>query len=194
MMPSVGFMVGVVGLGSHNPSFKSHSDVELIPGGVDSACCPSEVGKMSSSMLVHCIGVGTCPGLCPTAKETAEAALILCTECGPNGWMDNWKGDVKHGTLWNLMWFRRKNIDFVDRELKSLQQHKLLQKRFHKLQKKNMNGFHHRGISWYARVYKMVTYQTWVLIHHPDSGGCRHHWKRFPGKQEHFPAAHFGIQ
>ena len=71
MMPGVGFMVGVVGLGSDNPEFKSHSAVELIPGGVDSACYPSEVGKMSSSMLVNCIGVATCPGLCPTVKETA---------------------------------------------------------------------------------------------------------------------------
>ena len=71
MMPGVGFMVGVVGLGSENPEFKSHSVVKLIPGGVDSACCPSEVGKMSSSMLVYCIGVWTRPGLCPTAKETA---------------------------------------------------------------------------------------------------------------------------
>ena len=103
MMPSVGFMVGVVGLGSENPEFKSHSAVELIPGGVDSACYPSEVGRISSSMLVNCIGVATRPGLCPTAKETASAAPMLCTECGPNGWMDNLKGDVKHGTLWNLM-------------------------------------------------------------------------------------------
>ena len=29
-----------------------------------------------------------------------------------------------------------KNIDFVDRELKCFQQHKLFQKRFHKLQEK----------------------------------------------------------
>ena len=103
MMPCVGFMVGVVGLGSENPEFKSHSVVELIPGGVDSACSHSEVGKMSSSMLVYLIGVGTRPGLCPTAKETAEAAPMLCTECSPNAWMDNLQGDVKYGTLWNLM-------------------------------------------------------------------------------------------
>ena len=75
MMPGVGFMVGVVGLGSDNPELKSHSAVELIPGGVDSACYPCEVGKMSSSMLVDCIGVATCPGLCPTAKETASVPL-----------------------------------------------------------------------------------------------------------------------
>ena len=85
MMPSVGFMVGLVGLGSDNPEFKSDSAVELIPGGVDSACSHSEVGKMSSSMLVHCIGVATHPRLCPTAKETASAAPRLCTECSPNG-------------------------------------------------------------------------------------------------------------
>ena len=50
-------MVRVVGLGSQDPEFKSHSAVELIPGGVDSACHPSEVGKMSASLLVrgHCI-------------------------------------------------------------------------------------------------------------------------------------------
>ena len=56
-----------------------------------------------TTMLVHCIGVGTRPELCPRAKETASAAPMLCTECSPNGWMDNLKGDVKHGTLWNLM-------------------------------------------------------------------------------------------
>ena len=54
-----------------DPEFKSHSAVELIPGGVDSACHPSEVGKMSASLLVSCVGVVTCPGLCPIAQETA---------------------------------------------------------------------------------------------------------------------------
>ena len=44
-------MVGVVDLGSEGLEFKSHSVVELIPGGVNSACHPSEVGKMSVSML-----------------------------------------------------------------------------------------------------------------------------------------------
>ena len=53
------------------PEFKSHSAVELIPGGVDSACHPSEVGKMSASMLVSCVGVATRPGLCSIVKETA---------------------------------------------------------------------------------------------------------------------------
>ena len=70
-MPGVGLMVRVVGFGSQGPEFKSCSAVELIPGGVNSACHPSEVGKMSASMLVYCVGVATCPGLCPIAKETA---------------------------------------------------------------------------------------------------------------------------
>ena len=70
-MPGVGLMVRVVGLGSLDPEFKSHSAAELIPGGVDSACHPSEVGKMSASLLVSCVGVATCLGLCPIAKETA---------------------------------------------------------------------------------------------------------------------------
>ena len=63
--------VGVVGLGSQDPEFKSPLAVELIPGGVDNACHPSEVGKMSTSLLVSCVGVETCPGLFPIAKETA---------------------------------------------------------------------------------------------------------------------------
>ena len=77
-------MVWVVGFGSKGPEFKSCSAVELIPGGVHSACNPSEVGKMSASTLVSCVRVATRPGLCPIAKETAEAAPTLCTEYGPN--------------------------------------------------------------------------------------------------------------
>ena len=69
--PGVGLIVRVVGLGSLGPEFKSRSAVELIPGGVDSACHPSEVGKMSASLLEYCVGVATRPGLCPIAKETA---------------------------------------------------------------------------------------------------------------------------
>ena len=80
-------MVRVVGFGSLGPEFKSHSAVELIPGMVNLACHPSEVGIMSASLLVSCVGVATCPGVCPTAKETAEAASTLCIETGPNGWM-----------------------------------------------------------------------------------------------------------
>ena len=41
---------------------------------------------MSASLLVSCDGVATRPGLCPIAKETAEAAPMLCTEYGL--WMD----------------------------------------------------------------------------------------------------------
>ena len=43
---------------------------------------------MSASLLVSCVGVATRPGLCLIAKETASAAPTLCTESGPNGWMD----------------------------------------------------------------------------------------------------------
>ena len=70
-MPGVGLMVRVVGLGSKDPEVKSHLAVELIPCGVDSACHPSEVGKMCASLLVSCVGVATRPGLYPLAKETA---------------------------------------------------------------------------------------------------------------------------
>ena len=70
-MPGVGLMVRVVGLGSESPEFKSRSAVELIPGGVNSTCHLSEVGKMSASMLISCVGVATRPGLYPIAKETA---------------------------------------------------------------------------------------------------------------------------
>ena len=61
----------LVSLGSLDPEFKSHSAVELIPGGVDSACHPSEVGKISASLLVSCVGVATHPGLDQITKETA---------------------------------------------------------------------------------------------------------------------------
>ena len=70
-MPGVGLIVMVVGLGSKDPEFKSHSSVELTHGGVDSACHPSEVGKVGTSLLVSCVGVATHPGLCPIGKETA---------------------------------------------------------------------------------------------------------------------------
>ena len=71
LMPGVGIMVRVVGFESKDPEFKSHSAVEVIPGGVDSACHPSEVGKMSASLLVSCVGLATRSGLCAIAKETA---------------------------------------------------------------------------------------------------------------------------
>ena len=72
-------MVRVVGLGSYDPEFKSHLAVDLIPGGVEPACHPAEVGKMSVSLLVSCVGVATHPGLFPIAKETTWAAPTLCT-------------------------------------------------------------------------------------------------------------------
>ena len=61
----------MVGLGSKDPEFKSPFAVELILDGVDSTHHPSEVGKMSASLLVSCVGVATSPGLYPIAKETA---------------------------------------------------------------------------------------------------------------------------
>ena len=70
-MPGVGLMVRAVGFGSEDPEFKSRSAVEFILCGGNSACHPSEVGKMSASMLVYCVGVATHPGLCPLAKATA---------------------------------------------------------------------------------------------------------------------------
>ena len=41
---------------------------------------------MSASLLVSCVGVTTCPRLCPITKETALAAPTFCTDYGPNGW------------------------------------------------------------------------------------------------------------
>ena len=45
----------------------------------------------------HIIITVTRPGLCPIAKETAEAAPTLCTEYGPDGWMD---------ALWKILGLR----------------------------------------------------------------------------------------
>ena len=42
----------VADLGSSGPEFKLLLVVELTPGGVDSACHPSEVGEMSTGVLV----------------------------------------------------------------------------------------------------------------------------------------------
>ena len=70
-MPGVGLMVRVACFRPYGPEFKSRSAVELIPGGVNSACHPSEVGKVSASLLVYYVGVATSPGLRPIAKETA---------------------------------------------------------------------------------------------------------------------------
>ena len=112
-MPGIGLIVRVVDLGSQSPNFKSYSAVELrlscqiplmkhrdvrsavglIPGGVHLACQTSDVSRMSASMRVYCVGVATRPGLCSIAKETTEAAPTLCTEYGPNGWIDGISGD-----------------------------------------------------------------------------------------------------
>ena len=48
-MPGVGLMVRVVGLGSEDPEFKSHSAVEIIPGGVD--CLSSFRGLRNECQL-----------------------------------------------------------------------------------------------------------------------------------------------
>ena len=102
IMPGIGLMVRVVGLRSQSPEFKSHLAVELVPGGVDSACHPFEVGKMSVSLLVYCVGVLTCPGLCPIAKETVLAALTLCIEYGPDGW---------RGHMGCTRWMQRQKVE-----------------------------------------------------------------------------------
>ena len=67
-------MAGVVGLGSEGPEFKSHLAVELIPGNVDSACHPSEVGKMS-------------------AKNECQLAGVLCRSCDPSRIVPSSQGD-----------------------------------------------------------------------------------------------------
>ena len=43
---------------------------------------------MSASLLASCVSVLTRPGLCPTAQEPDSASPTLCTEYGPDGWMD----------------------------------------------------------------------------------------------------------
>ena len=50
-MYGVGLMVRLVGFGSEDPEFIFCLAVELIPGGVDSACHSPEVGKVSTSLL-----------------------------------------------------------------------------------------------------------------------------------------------
>ena len=78
----------MVGLGSEGIEFISCLVVELMPGEVDSACHPSEVGKMSPCLLIFCVGVVTHLGVCPIAQVTALAATTLCTEYGSDGYMD----------------------------------------------------------------------------------------------------------
>ena len=86
-MPGVGFMVWVVGLGSQDPEFKSPSAVEFIPGGVDSACHPSEVGKMSASMLVSCVEVATHPGLGPNSLAVLYQRSAQSMVSMDDGWI-----------------------------------------------------------------------------------------------------------
>ena len=50
-MPGVGFAVKVASLAPKGAEFEPLSAVELTPGEVDSACHPSEVGEMSTSVL-----------------------------------------------------------------------------------------------------------------------------------------------
>ena len=59
------------GLGILGSELQIPLAVELIPGGVGSACYPSEVGKMRASLLVSSVRMVSCPGLYPIAKETA---------------------------------------------------------------------------------------------------------------------------
>ena len=62
------WLVRVVGLGSEDPEFKSHSALELIQGGIDSACHPSKVSKMSAGLLVSCVGVAIVPRIVPNSQ------------------------------------------------------------------------------------------------------------------------------
>ena len=95
LMYGVGFMVRLVELGSGSPDFKSHSAIELVPGGIDLARHPSEVGKMSSSLrgclsqssVLHRSGdpsriVPNNPGDCFTSTD---ALYRLWSQ-----WMDGW--------------------------------------------------------------------------------------------------------
>ena len=76
-MPGVGLMVRVPGLGSQ---VLSSNHAQLLNW--QNEC--QHAG-------ILCPGVVTRPGLCPIAKESALAAPMLCTEYGPNGWMDGVK-------------------------------------------------------------------------------------------------------
>ena len=82
----VGLMIRVVDSGSLDPEFKPHLAVELILSGVDSACHPFEVSKMSASIL--CRSGDPSRTVSNSQGECSSAAPTLWTECGPNGWMD----------------------------------------------------------------------------------------------------------
>ena len=88
IMPGVGLMVRVVGLRSQEPELKSCSAVELIQGGFDSARHPSEIGKMSTSLLVSCGDpsriVPNSPGDCFNSNNTLHSEWSQWMY----GWMD----------------------------------------------------------------------------------------------------------
>ena len=94
-MPGVGLMVRVVGLGSQDPEFKSHSAVELIRGGVDSACHPSEAGKnecqhagvLSRSGDPSRI-VPNSQGDCLSSTNTLHRVWSRWMDGSMDGWMD----------------------------------------------------------------------------------------------------------
>ena len=64
----VGLMIRVVDSGSLDPEFKPHLAVELILVGLT---LPVIHSKSAKWVPASCVGVATCPGLCPIAKETA---------------------------------------------------------------------------------------------------------------------------
>ena len=111
-------MVRVAGFGSKGPEFKSGSAVELIPGVVNSACRPSEVGKMSASMLVSCRSDDPSRIVPNSQGDCLSRTNALCTECGPNILLQRgrWKAGVpvnweeQHSTelclkaLYTAMW------------------------------------------------------------------------------------------
>ena len=96
IMPVVGFMVRVVGLGSSVPEFKSYSNIELIAGGVDSACHPSEVGKMSIS-LVRLLSHSSIP------CRSGDLSRIVPNSPGDWFGSTNALHRVWHGMEWNSM-------------------------------------------------------------------------------------------
>jgi len=81
----VGLMIRVVDSGSLDPEFKPHLAVELILSGVDSACHPFEVSKMSASIL--CRSGDPSRTVSNSQGECSSAAPTLWTECGPDGWI-----------------------------------------------------------------------------------------------------------
>ena len=61
--PGVGLAVTVAGLRPMSPEFQVPVSVELIPGGVDSPCHPSQVGEMTNVCLfIFQTGCKACSG------------------------------------------------------------------------------------------------------------------------------------